>query len=265
MVGLFILDGRGRLRWRQFALFGGVASIGIFLVLLVWSNLPSMNWNKPTEVFWQWLENNSNYQAYLSERGSGWIQALKDQLGEQWLLLIIIGYGVVQPVLPGTMIEPAPLLVQIINTLRALGWYALAPFLIYSGIAALRRGEQAHRAARLWLTATILLWVLIAAANAGGDQWDNPRYRTMLLAWEALLAAWGLWWGLARRDAWLWRWLAFEGACVLIFMDWYISRYHPGTVVNLGLWGTAALTLAAGALIFGGGLFWDWRKKRARK
>ena len=49
---------------------------------------------------------------------------------------------------------------------------------------------------------------MVAALNAGGDQWDNPRYRAILLVWQVILAAWAWEWARLRHDAWLWRWLA---------------------------------------------------------
>jgi hypothetical protein len=56
-----------------------------------------------------------------------------------------------------------------------------------------------------WSTLACVVWILISSARAGGDQWDNPRYRTIFLPWLALICAWG--WDYARRmkNPWLWR------------------------------------------------------------
>jgi len=97
-------------------------------------------------------------------------------------------------------------------------------------------------------------WVLIAAYNAGGDQWDNPRYRTILLAWQALLAAWAWGWARERRDPWLARWLAVEAFFIASFAEWYLSRYWLHGLPRLDMWQMVVLNLAAAALILG----WDW-------
>ena len=45
-------------------------------------------------------------------------------------------YGIFQPVLPATIINPTVLIWKGLGFLRALGWYAILPLLILSFVAA---------------------------------------------------------------------------------------------------------------------------------
>jgi hypothetical protein len=109
----------------------------------------------------------------------------------------------------------------------------LLPLLVFSLLAgtgiALRRGAapESARGGRVWLWLSVLMWVwiLLAALRGGGDQWDNPRYRAILFAWQALVAgrAWVEW--RRGRSPWFGRILLMEGAFLLVFGQWYASRY----------------------------------------
>ena len=162
---------------------------------------------------------------------------------------------------------------RLIGFFRAVGWYMLVPLLLYGLLAAFRtpaknrhapaaRSAPTERSAQLlWLYGAVWVWVLIAAYNAGADQWDNPRYRTILLAWQALLAAWAWSWARQRRDPWLVRWLAVEAFFIASFTEWYLSRYWLHSLPRLSLWQMILLNLAAAALILG----WDWIRTGLRR
>ena len=85
------------------------------------------------------------------------------------------------------------------------------------------------------------IWILIASLRAGGDQWDNPRYRTIFLPWMAVISAWGLHYAIQTRDRWFQRILILEGVFVLTFTGWYLTRYFPGIpvanflIISLGI------------------------------
>jgi peptidoglycan/LPS O-acetylase OafA/YrhL len=127
--------------------------------------------------------------------------------------------------MPAALVDPAPLIWRIVGILRAAGWYALAPFLIYSILAAFKVQDKGERQEMLWFAGVALVWVVVSSFRAGGSQWDNPRYRTILLPWMALLAGWAYTWARARLDPWLVRILAVEGIFLLFFTEWYFSRY----------------------------------------
>jgi hypothetical protein len=125
----------------------------------------------------------------------------------------------------------------------------------------LRLKQDPRRWQLLWLSLVSWAWIAISAWNAGGDQWDNPRYRTILLAWLVVLAGWAWSWARQRKDTWLGRWLAVEAVFVLIFTEWYLGRYYPG-FPHLDIQVMIVATLIITALILGGGWAWDHYKKK---
>jgi hypothetical protein len=177
-----------------------------------------------------------------------------------WLRLSFIAvYGMLQPVLPSALIEPTVPLWRIIGALRAVGWYALLPLLVYGIIAALRTRDPAQRRLWLWLAALVWLWILIAAVRGGGDQWDNPRYRVIMLPWQALLAAYGLTFWREHRDRWLGRIVALEVLFLLVFTAWYAGRYLG--LPKLDFWDHAIIALVlGGAVLIADVLRERWRR-----
>ena len=71
-----------------------------------------------------------------------------------------------------------------------------------------------------------LVWIFVSSARAGGDQWDNPRYRSLFLVWMAFLAGWSWVETQRRRSPWLWRLLLLEVVYIGFFIHWYLSRYY---------------------------------------
>jgi len=262
-VGWLLLENGRRLNWVVLVFIASIFLLGTVLVIWNWMKLPSLFYAKPLTIFMDWLQNNFGFQSFLVERQSGMIQKLVLGAGKQWMLPIILVYGFAQPVLPATVVDPAVCFWRVFNILRSLGWYVLVLLLIYHLVLSFSTRIQPHRMARIWLSLVVFAWILIAAANAGGDMWDNPRYRTMFLVYQALLAAWALWWSLSTRDPWLWRWLAAEGVFVLAFLEWYVSRYFPA-IPHLSIWIMIVLTLLACSLILVGGWLLDRKMKRMR-
>jgi hypothetical protein len=85
---------------------------------------------------------------------------------------------------------------------------------------------EAKRRIFLWLGFAIWGWILFAAMRGGGDQWDNPRYRTILFLWESILAG-NVWvWWRETRNAWLPRVVLMEIIFLLFFGQWYANRYY---------------------------------------
>lgn len=262
-IGWLLLGYGRRLNWKIGLLIVGVFLLGAILVTWNWMNLPSLMYAKPLTIFRDWLQLNFGFQSYLVERQSGMVQKLVQGIGKQWMLPIVLVYGFAQPVLPATIVDPAAWFWRWFNILRSLGWYVLAFLLIYNLVVTFSKKPQPQRAIRIWLNVLVFAWILIAAANAGGDLWDNPRYRTMFLAYQSILSAWALWWALNTKDAWFWRWLAVEGIFVVGFLEWYISRYYPA-IPHPSIWTMIVLVFAAFLITLVGGWIWDWKKKRVR-
>lgn len=229
----------------------------MLLVSSILANLPSLQESKLVGTFITWFRNNFAYQSYLTERASGMFQSLLTSMGESWRWLIVLVYGIAQPVLPAIVGDPdAAWIMRIIGFLRAAGWYALALFLVYGTLGALRSRTELRRLQLVWISLVSWAWIMVAALNAGADQWDNPRYRVILLLWQVMLAAWAWGWARARKDVWLWRWLAVEAVFVGMFTEWYLGRYYPG-FPHLDIKLTILLTLVVSALILLGGFIWD--------
>lgn len=251
---------------RKSLLAGGiilaVAAVALLVAGAILANLPSVQGAGPFGTLLTWLRNNFTFQSYLAERASGMLQKLLDGTPELLHGLVILVYGIAQPVLPAMVGDPEAIwLMRLIGVLRALGWYALAPFLVYAVTGVVRLKGEPRRWQLLWLSLVGWAWIAISAWNAGGDQWDNPRYRTILLAWLALVAGWAWGWARQRKDAWLGRWLAVEAVFVLIFTEWYLGRYYPG-FPHADIQVMIAATLLSAALILGGGWVWDRTRRK---
>ena len=135
---------------------------------------------------------------------------------------------------------------MIIGFLRGLGWYVLIPLLILSFGAAAGSRSSKSRNLILWLALFSWTWILLAALRGGGDLWDNPRYRTIMFLWQSILTGYVWVWWRETRNVWLPRIFAMEGVFLLVFTQWYASRYYhwggqlPFAVMValiLGLWG----------------------------
>jgi len=193
-----------------------------------------------------WLKSAVKWDAYQLERDSGWIQKIFDE-APRWIRLPFIAiYGIFQPILPATVIHPTKLIWTIIGFLRGLGWYAMLPLLILPFGAAAGAASRKTRNLILWLSLLAWIWILLASLRGGADLYDNPRYRTILFLWQSILAGYVWVWWRETHNIWLPCVLACEIVFVLVFTQWYLSRYYhwggqlPFAVMIgliLGLWG----------------------------
>ncbi len=154
------------------------------------------------------------------------------------------------------MDSDAALLLRAIVSWRALGWFALLPFLIYAPFAAIRsrswRGLPLLFSAAVWLTAFL-------AAYRAVDDWDNPRYRAVFLALQAGLAGWAWMHSRRLRSPWLTRTAVVVGIATLAFLHWEAGRYYR--LPRLDLWETLAVT----AVVSLGYLIGGWLLDRSRR
>lgn len=263
LVGFWLFDQASRKRQTilTITIFACLVLVALFITSSILAKLPSLQGSGPLSLYLNWFQNNFLFQSYLLERTSGMLQGLLKSVGEQWRWLIILVYGIAQPVLPATVGDPsAAIIMRIIGFLRAAGWYALALFLIYGVWGMIRNRHQERRLQLLWLGLVCWGWIMVSALNAGADQWDNPRYRAILLIWQVILAAWALEYARLHHDAWLWRWLAVEAVFVGLFTEWYLGRYYPGFIhLDIKLMSLITLLICGGIII--GGVIWDRRHK----
>ena len=261
---LWIRGEHRQLPWPVIAMVGGVILIGIFFLAWSLSRQHDFSAGSPVGVILNWFRGSVKWVIYLLERGSGQIQNVFSKMNPLAQFLFVIGYGVVQPVLPPAFFEPTTLTWHIIAVFRALGWYLVLPLLLYAPIAALRSKPGSERRTWLWMAGFAWAWIVICAIRAGGDQWDNPRYRLIFFEVAALAAgfAWVCW--RERKDAWLPRILALEVVCVLLFAQWYLARYYR-IGIHLPIMVVLGLSVSVTALILLGGWLWDSFRARKRQ
>jgi hypothetical protein len=255
---IFFTNESRQISWKAIAAVAAVFILGLFLLSSSLNRSGEFNAASPLHVINDWLKLAVKWDAYQLERDSGWVQKIFDE-GPAWIRLPFVAvYGIFQPVLPATFIHPTKLIWAIIGFLRAVGWYMLLPMLILSFGAATGSGSEKNRNLLLWLSLIAWMWILLAALRGGGDLFDNPRYRTILFLWQAVLAGYVWVWWRETRNVWVNRVLACEIVFLLIFTQWYASRYAklggqlPFTVM-------IALIVGLWSVILGIG--W-WRDKR---
>jgi hypothetical protein len=221
----FTTQGR-EISWKGVLAVALVFFLGLFLLSSSLNRSGEFDSTSPLHIINSWMKIAVRMNVYEIESGSGWVQKIFDE-GPEWIRLpFIAGYGIFQPVLPATVIHPTKLIWTIIGFLRGLGWYALLPLLVLSFMAAGERVSRRNRNLILWLALITFLWILLAAIRGGADLYDNPRYRTILFTWQAILGGivW-VWWR-ETGNAWFVRVLLMEGIFLLVFTQWYASRYY---------------------------------------
>jgi hypothetical protein len=257
LVTLLILGGwmffareKNRVSWQFVAILAIIFVAGLFLLSSALDRGGNLGGGGPLGVINNFIRESLKWNVYKVEAESGWVQKLFDEM-PQWLRMpFVMVYGTLQPVLPAIFIAPTTIVWRVIGILRSMGWYAILPALILAPFAAAGTGGEKKRAERsrsiiLWLSFVVWGWVLFTALRGGGDQWDNPRYRTILFMWQAVLAGHVWVWWRETRNAWVTRVIAMELVFVLVFGQWYANRYlHIGfqlpfplmVAVILGLW-----------------------------
>jgi hypothetical protein len=220
----------------------------------------------PLENLANWLKYAMTFGASETTINSGWLQTIFETLPKPLHLPFIIAYGIAQPVLPAAIADPAVWPMRVLGILRGLGWYTLLPLLIYSLRSIWKISNKQERYAWLWLWLASWVWIVVSSARAGGDQWDNPRYRVIMLLFQAVLAAQAVTWQRLTRDRWLGRFLAVEGVFLVLFGYWYISRYADTGIKIPNIFIVFAAIVAISLVILVSGWFLDrWRLKKAGK
>jgi hypothetical protein len=257
VVALYLGNwGLVRRRWFWLAVIGLLILAGAAL-WLTWGNIAPEGVSNPVALIGWWLRKSSDWQAYLSERSSGWIQKVFRSTPEWMHSPFLIIYGVVQPFLPAALISSGIPIWKGIAIWRALGWTFLLGFLLFVPMHALREGRK-HKFILL-LSLIAWLMILIASFRGGGDAWDNPRYRVAFLGIQVILVAWVLVENWKKTDPWLIRALIAFGIVMAWFVPWYLRRYTP---LN---WPVEDLFITIGLGLVSAGLYIIWDILRLRK
>lgn len=173
---------------------------------------------------WLWLKDTLYYDSFVTESESGLIAYILDIVGKGLRFPFVLLYGLIQPVLPAALVYQTLPIWKAIAIFRATGWYIAIPFLIYGIVPVYRFSKREKSWGLFWLIAILVIWILVSSARAGGDLWDNPRYRAIFLPWLALTIGW-VWDYLTRsKAAWFWRIVILEVVFVALFTNWYITR-----------------------------------------
>ncbi|HEX9838936.1 MAG TPA: hypothetical protein VGA72_06295 [Anaerolineales bacterium] len=216
---------RGNISWKTVLILGIIFVAGLFFLSSSLNRSGEFDSTSPLHVINDWLRLAVKWDAYQLERESGWVQKLFDEMPEWMRLPFIAIYGTLQDVLPAALIVPTEFIWKVIYVARSLGWYLLLPMLVLAFVAA--AGERSGKLRNLWMWLSLLvwIWILLAALRAGGDKWDNPRYRTILFLWQSIVAGYVWVWWRETRSFWFRRVLACEVVFLLVFTQWYGSRY----------------------------------------
>jgi hypothetical protein len=264
------------------AFFSSKAAIAIFVLLAIWfwfdNIFPNLKppWHK---VSWlliglivviaimlslNWLINSSRWDLYLMEASSGRIQFELDAVGSQYRIPFIVSYGLLQPVISAAIAYPSIALMRAIAIFRAIGWWVIMPTLVFAFFAVWRIKPNRDRRVLICFVLAIVLWVLISSVRAGGDQWDNVRYRAIFTTWIAFIASWGYLYAKENKSPWLGRILMVEAVFVLVFLQWYLSRYYL-LFGRLRFWSMIFVIIVLSTAILLGGWFHDHQKKKLKK
>jgi len=222
---MFFTNERRSFSWKSILVFVVIFGAGLLFLSASLNRSGQFDSTSPLGVVNDWLKLTVKWDAYQLERSSGWVQKLFDEMPEWMRLPFVAVYGILQPVLPAAIFEPTNVLWQVIYLLRSAGWYALLPALIMSFGAGTGQWSKSNRNLILWLSLLVWTWILLAALRGGGDSWDNPRYRTILFVWESTLAGVTWVWWRETNNVWVKRIIWCEVAFLLVFTQWYASRY----------------------------------------
>jgi len=256
---MFFSSERREISWRGLAAIAVMFVLGIFFLSASLNRSGEFSTASPLHVINDWFQAAVKWDLKQAILDSGWLQKIFEE-SPRWIRLPFIAvYGIFQPVLPAEIIHPTILIWKVIGIARALSWYALLPVLTFSFVAAAGQGSRKMRSLLLWLSLFTWIWILLAALRGGADLFDNPRYRTILFVWQAILAGYVWIWWRETRNVWLPRIVLMEAVFLLFFTQWYASRYyHLGGQLPFGV--MVAVILGLWGLILGVG--W-WRDKRS--
>jgi 4-amino-4-deoxy-L-arabinose transferase-like glycosyltransferase len=256
---LYFSEDKRRVPWQVVGVAAGIFILALFAVSLSWENLVSANGAGPLGIIGNWARETAKWNLEILKGSSGIVQLLFENFPPVLRIPFVAVYGILQPVLPAVFFEPAVPFWQFLGIARAFGWYLILPLLAYAPIAALRMSDDSQKRRWLWLGLVVWVWILIASVRGGADQWDNPRYRVILLCWQGLLVA-QAWLSIQRGwDRWFMRILAVEAVLVLVFGHWYMFRYWK-IGFNVGIRNTLLTAIVLSLLI----VIVDWLFERGK-
>jgi hypothetical protein len=259
---LYFSESGRKIPWQAVAIAAVLFVIALVAVAASWDSLVTAKGGGILGTVGNWARETAKWNAYILGRSSGIVQLLFQALPPVLATPFVAVYGILQPILPAALVEPTVPFWQVVGIIRALGWYLLLPFVAFAPFAvasqpdAQQKGTTSPAFSRgwLWLSLVVWGWIIIASVRGGGDQWDNPRYRVILLGWMSMLAAQAFY---AAKSRWFWRIVAVEVIILLVFGHWYSWRYLD-IGYNLGIRNTLAIAICLAVLV----VLVDWLLQR---
>ncbi|MCX6071637.1 MAG: glycosyltransferase family 39 protein [Chloroflexi bacterium] len=253
LLGAWLWEGRSRLkgRWLALAAAGSLVLVALFLMARAWSSIGDLGTLGVDAIARWWTQATDTWRTSLLIEGSPIIGFFLKMFPAWAQMPLITGYGLLLPLLPAALADVSNPVWWTIAVFRALGWTALIPFLIASLVLVLQ--QRKWRELQVYLLAIITASALLAAMRASSLQWDNPRYRAILLFAQVTLAAWAWEESRQRHSAWLWRIALIEAVDLLLILWWYAGRYWGMPQIGLSrtLIGLAVLTVGLLAALVG--------------
>jgi len=213
---------------------------------------------------WMWVKPTIYYDAFMTRASSGNMTVLLERMGEKWHIPFVTIYGLTQPFLPGALTDESLPFWRATAIIRALGWWFVIPFIPYGFFAVWKAKPRSDRWSLVFIVLALGAWTLVSSIRAGGDLWDNPRYRALLIPWFALLIGWC--WQHIRQGhlAWFLRWVGVMLVFFSVFFLWYMYRYQ---VIKdyIGFFDMIRVIVVGSAVIISTGLLWDgykWLRSR---
>jgi len=257
------MDGWRVIRQPRFWLIlGGIGVVVMIGIWLAWEQIAPEGISNPLVLVSWWFRESARWQAYFVKRSSPLIRRIINTTPDWINTPILLGYGVLQPFLPGALLDQGLLIWKGIAIWRAVGWTLLLPFLMVAPFGLWN--EKNKRRLAIGLITVVWMGILIAALRSGGDLWDNPRYRVVFISLQSTLAAWV--WIVQRRNRnpWLLRAIVGLGIILAWFIPWYLQRG------GLILWpiDNVFVTLACGFftvfIVYLGIYIWGRRRKSTK-
>jgi hypothetical protein len=247
---------RQRRLWLILAILAVVIGLGIWLS---WERIAPAGMTNPLMVIGWWLKQAAKWQAYLTQRASGWVQKIFKTVPDWTQIFLLLGLGVLQPFLPAALLDQGIPIWRGVAIWRAIGWSLVLPFLIVAPFLAIRRAGW-QRGLAVGLSLVVWWGILLASLRSGGDFWDNPRYRVAFISLQVALVVWVLWEERQRAGPWL-RWAVVGLGLILVwFLPWYLDR-NTVIVWPIGdVFKTLGLGVASAVLY----VVWDWARTKDR-
>jgi hypothetical protein len=205
--------------WIILAAIAVVVGIGIWLA---WEQIAPAGINNPVALIAWWFQESARWQAYFVKRSSQLIRRIINTTPDWVNMPILLGYGVLQPFLPGALLDQGFPVWKGIAIWRSIGWTIMLPFLLAAPLLLIRIKEK--RKLAMGLAIAVWMGILVASFRSGGDLWDNPRYRVVFISLQAGLVAWVWYSQRESKNPWLWRTLLGLAIILAWFIPWYLQR-----------------------------------------